>query len=196
MSDNKTIVFFDLETTGLDTDVCDIIQLSAVCGERVFDVYTLPHCALTESAKKVTGFTVSEQGLFLRGVPVATTPLIEALSSFLAFLRTFRQPVLLAAHNAKRFDAPVLNRVLQQCSLRQEFQQVVSGFVDTFLLSKNLFRLTSYSQENMVRRFLGKTYSAHNALEDARMLQELFKKWRPNTWNVSRCTFRTNLMFF
>ncbi|XP_071348554.1 maternal protein exuperantia-1-like [Trachinotus anak] len=196
MSDNKIIVFFDLETTGLDTDVCDIIQLSAICGERDFNVYTLPRRPLTESAREVTGFTVSAFGLFLHGVPMSTTPLVEALTSFIAFLRSFRRPVLLAAHNARRFDAPVLTRVLQQYSLRQEFQRVVSGFVDTFLLSKNLFRSqASYSQENLVRHFLGKTYDAHNAVEDARMLQELFKSWSPSALSVSRCTFRANLKF-
>uniref|UniRef100_A0A3B4WGD8 exodeoxyribonuclease III n=1 Tax=Seriola lalandi dorsalis TaxID=1841481 RepID=A0A3B4WGD8_SERLL len=191
MSDNKTIVFFDLETTGLNTYVCDIIQLSAVCGERVFNVYTLPRCALTESAKQVTGFTVSDDGLFLHGVHVHTTPLVEALTSFIAFLRSFRRPVVLAAHNARGFDAPILTRVLTQCSLRQEFQQVVSEFLDTFLLSKNLFcGLSSYSQENLVRHFLGTTYNAHNAVEDAKMLQELYRTWRPSKQSVLRCTFR------
>ncbi|GAA6227059.1 uncharacterized protein LOC111229798 [Lates japonicus] len=194
MSDNKTIVFFDLETTGLDTDVCDIIQLSAICGERVFNAYTLPRRTLTESARQVTGFTVCDDGLFLHGVPVDTIPLVEALTSFIAFLRSFRCPVLLAAHNARRFDAPVLTRVLQQCYLRQEFQQVVFGFLDTFLLSKNLYRgLASYSQENMVRHFLGKTYNAHNAVEDAKMLQELYETWKPR--DVNRFIYRATLVF-
>lgn len=189
MSDNKIIVFFDLEATGLDTAVCDIIQLSAICGERTFNVYALPRRAMTESAKQVTGFTVSEDRLLLRGIPVKTTPLVEALTSFIDFLRSFRRPVLLVAHGARRFDAPVLSRVMRQCSLRQEFQAVVHGFVDTFLLSKDLFgNLSSYSQVNMVRHFLGQTYDAHNAAEDARMLQELYNSWQPNSRRVSRST--------
>ncbi|XP_031169684.1 DNA polymerase III PolC-type-like isoform X3 [Sander lucioperca] len=192
MANYETIVFFDLETTGLDTTVCDIIQVSAICGERVFNVYTLPRQTLTESAKQVTGFTVSDDCLFLRGAPVNTIPLVDALTSFIDFLRSFRRPVLLAAHNAKRFDAPVLNRVLRQLSLRKEFQKVVSGYVDTFLLSKNLYPgLRSHSQENMVRHFLGRTYNAHDAVEDATMLQELFNSWSPNEWHISRVTFST-----
>ncbi|XP_051237832.1 protein PML [Dicentrarchus labrax] len=196
MSADKTIVFFDLETTGLDTAVCDIIQLSAICGEKVFNAYTLPRRALTESAKNVTGFTVSNGCLFLRGVPVDTIPLFDALTSFITFLRSFRRPVVLAAHSARRFDAPVLTRVLTQFVLRQEFQKVVSGFLDTFLLSKNVFHgLNSYSQENLVRHFLGKTYDAHNAMEDARMLQELFNTWNPGGWDISRFTYRSSLAF-
>ncbi|XP_070764046.1 DNA polymerase III subunit epsilon-like [Enoplosus armatus] len=193
---SEAIVFFDLETTGLDTGVCDIIQLSAVCGERVFNVYTLPRRALTDSATNVTGFTVTGDVLSLHGSPVDTIPLVEALTSFLAFLRSFRRPVLLAAHNARRFDAPVLTRVLQKFSLRQDFQQVVSGFLDTFLLSKNVFPgLCRYSQEYLVRHFLGKTYNAHNAVEDAKMLQELFNSWNPNRWDILRFTYRSSLAF-
>lgn len=176
--------------------ICNLIQLSAICGERTFNVYTLPRLALTDSATRVTGFTVTGGRLFLRGDPMVTTPLAEALTSFIAFLRSFRRPVLLAAHNAMRFDAPILARVLRNCSLQQEFQQVVCGFLDTFLLSKNLFHdLGSYSQEYMVRKFLGKTYNAHNAVEDARMLQELYKTWTPSRYNVSRCTFQMNRVF-
>ncbi|KAM6941003.1 DNA polymerase III PolC-type-like [Lycodopsis pacificus] len=186
MSDNRTIVFFDLETTGLDTTVCHIIQLSAISGDRVFNVYTLPDHELSEGAKRVTGFTVSNGNLLLKGTPVNTVPLADALTSFIDFLRSFRSPVLLAAHNAKRFDAPVLLRVLRELSLLQEFKQVAAGFLDTFLLGKNLFSLESYSQENMVRHFLNKTYDAHNAVEDATMLQELFNNWNPSTQNIAR----------
>lgn len=178
-----------------DTNICDIIQLSAVCGEKVFNVYTLPSRAITQSAIQVTGFTVSDDCLFRHGVLINTVPLGVALTSFISFLRSFRHPVLLAAHNARRFDAPVLNRVLQQCYLWQEFQQVLSGFLDTYLLSKNLFHhLASYSQAYMVQYFLGETYDAHNAVEDARMLQELYKLWNPRKSDVSRCTFRATLV--
>ncbi|CAJ1056071.1 uncharacterized protein LOC121515491 [Xyrichtys novacula] len=196
MSDFKTIVFFDLETTGLDTNVCDIIQLSAVCGEKVFNAYSLPRRELTESAKNVTGFSVSDGTLFLRGKPVDTIPLVDAITSFIDFLRSFSRPVLLAAHSVKRFDAPVLMRVLRQLSLRQEFLQVVSGFLDTFLLSKNVFYgLESYSQVYLVRYFLKKIYEAHNAVEDARMLQELFSAWRPNRRTVQRFVYSAALSF-
>ncbi|XP_073328511.1 DNA polymerase III subunit epsilon-like [Pagrus major] len=187
---SDTIVFFDLETTGLDTDVCDLIQLSAICGNRVFNAYTLPRRPITRSASEVTGCTVYDGNLFVRGTPVHTVPLSDALNSFIAFLRSFRRPVLLAAHNARLFDAPVLMRVLRQFHLQQKFQQVVTGFLDTFLLSKNVFRgLGSYSQKNLVRHFLRETYDAHNAEEDARMLQELFNTWNPGSRDISRFTY-------
>uniref|UniRef100_A0A3P9I3D8 exodeoxyribonuclease III n=1 Tax=Oryzias latipes TaxID=8090 RepID=A0A3P9I3D8_ORYLA len=142
------------------------------------------------SATQVTGFTVTSDGLFLRGCRKQTTPLRDALNDFLNFLRSFRRPVLLAAHNARRFDAPVFTRVLAQNSLLLEFQQVVCGFLDTFLLSKSLYpRLASYSQEYLVQTFLWESYNAHDAVEDARMLQELYRAWKPHPSKVLRSTF-------
>lgn len=197
MADGKIIVFFDLETTGLDTSICDIIQLAAVCEERVFNKYTLPRRPLTQSATQVTGFSVSPDGLLLHGDPVETIPIYDLLTSFIDFLRSFRRPVVLAAHNVKRFDAPVLTRVLRQYSLQQQFQQVVSGFLDTYLLSKNMFpHLNRFSQESLVWHFLRQSYNAHNAVEDAKMLQELYKVWRPDQENVLRITFRANRHYF
>ncbi|XP_029909502.1 uncharacterized protein LOC115360625 [Myripristis murdjan] len=191
MSGEKTIVFFDLETTGLDTAVCDIIQLSAISGDRVFNVYTLPHDTICDEATRVTGFTVDSGTLLLHGRRVETIPLREALSTFISFLHSFRCPLLLAAHNAKRFDAPVLSRALRECSLTREFREVESKFLDTFLISKRLFahELSRFSQEYLVRHFLKKSYNAHNAVEDCRSLQELYRKWNPAIWDVATCTF-------
>ncbi|XP_029289262.1 uncharacterized protein LOC115009442 [Cottoperca gobio] len=189
MSGDEMIVFFDLETTGLDTKVCDIIQLSAIHEDRDFNVYILPSRPIHERASEVNGFTVGDGRLLLNGTPVDTVPLVDALTSFIDFLRSFQRPVLLAAHNAEQFDAPLLQRVLRQFSLYTEFQQVVSGFVDTLPLSRNLHPdLPSYSQVNLVQHFLGKTYNAHDALEDARMLQELFNSWSPSNESIKLST--------
>ncbi|XP_027882570.1 uncharacterized protein LOC114150388 [Xiphophorus couchianus] len=190
---DKIIVFFDLEATGLDTSRCDIIQLAAVCEERVFNKYTVPQQNLTESATEVTGFRVQSGRLFRRDSPVETVPIHDLLTSFIDFLRSFRRPVVLAAHSVMRFDAPVLTRVMKKYDLFLQFQQVVSGFLDTFLLSKRLFPgISGYSQVSLVRNFLGKSYDAHNAEEDAKMLQELYNVWRPDQSRVMANTFKVN----
>ncbi|XP_078112759.1 three prime repair exonuclease 2-like [Sander vitreus] len=197
MADYKTIVFFDLETTGLDTASCHITQLSAVCEDDEFNVYTLPRRPITAGASQLTGFTVYRGQLYLNGNHVRTMSLFSALKSFIKFLSYFRGPVLLAAHNAMEFDALVLTRLMQKrFFLRQRFQRVVSGFVDTLLLSRNLCPRylnpgIKYSQKSLVSYFLGKSYDAHNALEDAKMLEELFNFWDPNSWDVADVTFPT-----
>ncbi|XP_049429318.1 protein PML-like isoform X4 [Epinephelus fuscoguttatus] len=187
----SNIVFFDLETTGLDPG-CHIIQLSAVCGEREFNAYILPRRPISPKATELTGLTKSRGKLYRHGTPLDTVFLYDALNYFIDFLSSCR-PVLLAAHNAERFDAPILARVLRKCSLWEDFQQVVSGFVDTLPLSRNLFPgLHSYSLESLAKHFLHRDYDAHDALEDAKILQELFNLWRPDNGNISKVTFPAN----
>ncbi|XP_034542610.1 DNA polymerase III PolC-type-like isoform X2 [Notolabrus celidotus] len=196
MSRFKSIVFFDMETTGLDIAVCDIIQLSAICGDRVFNAYILPRHELTESAKIATGFTVSGGTLYRRGKPLDTVSLYEAVTFFLGYLRAFSRPVLLAAHGARRFDAPMLVRVLLQFSLQQEFLHMVLGFLDSFLLASNVYHgLASYSLVTLANYFLGQTYDAHNAVEDARMLQKLFNVWGPNRQTIQRFVYNAEYIF-
>ncbi|XP_059191750.1 DNA polymerase III PolC-type-like [Centropristis striata] len=189
MSVIKPLVFFDLETTGLDTAVCDIIQLSAVSGSKDFNKYILPRRQIDKRASGVTGLTFIDNQLLLNGSPMDTVPLDEAVTTFLDFLRSFHTPVLLVAHNAHRFDAPLISRVIRELSLLEEFRQVVTGFVDTFVLSKNLFpNLGRYSQEHLVKHFLATSYDAHNAVKDTSMLQELFNSWSPDESNISTAT--------
>ncbi|XP_072528314.1 protein PML [Salminus brasiliensis] len=184
----EEVVFFDLETTGLDIYGCDIIQISAISGDRLFNVYMLPRCNITVGASKVTGLTTKGPKLFLNKQPVDTVPLKEALRSFVSFLKTFNRP-LLVGHNSKRFDCPILQRILEEFYLLDEFMDVVSGFLDTLLLSREMFVLPKYSQAYLVQNFLQTTYGAHNAAEDVRTLQDLYRVWNPNRELVNRHRF-------
>ncbi|XP_078112758.1 DNA polymerase III PolC-type-like [Sander vitreus] len=196
-----TIVFFDLQTTGLDTPWCHITQLSAICKDNKFNVYTRPRRPIAAKVSQLTGFTVYNGRLYLRGRRVRTKPIFYALTFFINYLSKFSGPVLLAAHNAKRFDALVLSRLLQKFSLGPWFQQVVSGFVDSLMLSRKLYppRLISgmkYSQKSLVYEFLRESYDAQNAMKNAMMLQKLFNFWRPSSFYVEKVTFFTEDFFF
>lgn len=163
--------------------------MSAICEEREFDEFILPDRNIRRGASRVTGFTLSNGQLYRNGEPLDTISLFKALNSFMNFLYSFRYPVILAAHNARGFDAPVLIRVLKRFSFWHKFQKVVSGFLDTLDLSRDLFpELDSHSLQNLVCHFLQKTYDAHNSLEDARMLEELFNKWKRDRWDISNAT--------
>ncbi|XP_063768254.1 uncharacterized protein LOC134883770 isoform X2 [Eleginops maclovinus] len=135
--DSPTIVFFDLETTGLCVKRCHITQLGASYEDYNFDQYILPRIPIQEKASELTGMTVSGGRLFVYGQRVKTVFVYRALKSFINFLGDFHGPVLLAAHNSRRFDELVLMRLLAKFSLFKRFKKVVSGFVDTLLLSKD-----------------------------------------------------------
>ncbi|KAL3061117.1 hypothetical protein OYC64_009348 [Pagothenia borchgrevinki] len=140
MARQGTIVFFDLETTGLDTKSCHIVQLGASCEHHtIFNRYILPCIPIEYGATEVNGLTVSYDQLFLHGEP---------------------------------------------------FEQVVSGFVDTLPLSKKLYpQLKRFNQPYLVRYFLGERYNAHNAVEDAKLLEELFyNRWNPDNDVISEFT--------
>ncbi|XP_051545762.1 uncharacterized protein plex9.1 [Myxocyprinus asiaticus] len=177
-NDEETPVFFDLETTGLDTSACDIVQLSAVSRDKTFNAYIVPRCSMTYGASKITGLTVDGEALLLYRRRVRTVPLRQALADFISFLKTFNRPFLVG-HNSKRFDWPILTRILRQFDLLEEFQAVVSGCVDTLGLSREMFQLEKYSQPFLVQHFLRQSYGAHDATEDVRTLQDLYGVWKP-----------------
>ncbi|KAI9546509.1 hypothetical protein NQZ68_026730 [Dissostichus eleginoides] len=184
-----TIVFFDLETTG--TKSCHIVQLGANCENDDFNRYILPRIPIEYGATKVHGLTVSDGQLFLHGEPVSTMTLYYSLTTFIDYLGSFPGPVLLAAHNSRRFDEIVLMRVLRKFSLFEQFKQVVFGFVDTLLLSRNLYpQLDCYTLPYLVDYFLDRQYNAHNAVEDAKQLEELFNYWKPNYDDIEEVTSR------
>lgn len=173
-----------------DVDWCHIIQLSAVCGKRKFNKFILPHRTISPGASSITGFTKRHGWLYRYGEPVDTISLFDALTSFIDFLYSFRRPVILAAHYSRRFDAVVLTRVLKRFSLWQDFQQMVSGFLDTIEVSRDLFPyLRRHSQQYLVWYFLGVTYNAHDGLEDAVMLKKLFNTWNLDRWYISDFIF-------
>lgn len=162
-----------------ETNVCNIIQVSAICGEHIFNGYTVPARPIPPKVTELTGFTVNGSCLYHHGLPVQTLPLRDLLTDFINYLRRFPRP-LLVAHNAVNFDAPVLMRVLAENGLQQSFTQEVSRFMDTYLLSRYIYpKLKKYSLEFLASHFLHQQFDAHNGLEDATILQKLFNTWKP-----------------
>lgn len=191
----QSLVFFDLETTGLDPN-CEIVQLAAVSGGHSLNLYVVPRCRMQRGASKVTGFKVHRQRLYLHRQPVLTNSLREVLVSFIAFLQMLGRPLVIG-HNIRRFDCVLLARALDEFGLRAEFESLVSGYVDTLPLSREVLKdygLESFRQENLVRELLGTSYKAHDALEDVRALQALYDVLRPKPEVICRHRFTLDTM--
>ncbi|XP_062887440.1 protein PML-like isoform X1 [Mobula hypostoma] len=174
-STEETLVFFDLETTGLENN-CDMVQLSAVSGEKIFDKYILPVKSISEGASAINGFQVMDGVLYRFGEPQSTSSLQETMEAFLQFLKALGTPLLIG-HNIWKFDAPILLRVLEELSMKDQFASCITGFLDTLWLAKSAVprsEVKSYMQTELVQVFLKKGYKAHNAVEDAKSLQELY----------------------
>ncbi|CAN9498935.1 unnamed protein product [Ophioblennius macclurei] len=191
----KPLVFFDLETTGLDKK-CEIVQLAAVSGDHTLNLYIVPRRQMQHGASRITGFHVRRQRLFQHRHPVLTNTLREVVVSFITFLRMLRHP-LVVGHNIRRFDCPLLARALDELDLRAEFESCVSGCVDTLPLARELLKdrqLQSFTQENLVRELLGLDYRAHDALEDVRALQALYRVLQPTAEVICRHRFTLDTM--
>ncbi|KAM8860809.1 three prime repair exonuclease 4 [Synchiropus picturatus] len=186
----ESLVFFDLETTGLGHN-CDIVQLAAVSGGHTLSLYVIPRSQIQRGAAKVTGFRVREHRLYQNHQPVLTNSLREVLVSFIVFLQMLGRPLLLG-HNICRFDCPVLSRALDEVDLRCEFLSSVSGFVDTLPLAREMLKergLHCFRQERLVEELLGVRYKAHDALEDVQALQALYNALQPSPQLLRRSVF-------
>ena len=170
---NPTKVFFDLETTSLQRD-CDIVQLSAVTEHASFNAYVLPTKPISQNATEITGLEVRDSKLYYKKTQVTAITISECLEQFIDWCQQ-KQRVLLVAHNCKVFDAPRLVNHVEKCDKLEAFSKAVVGFSDTLSAFKNVYKgeMKGFSQGNLVKTILQKDYEAHNALDDAILLQEL-----------------------
>jgi DNA polymerase III alpha subunit (gram-positive type) len=138
-----------------------------------FSEYLLPYKRISTQAVAVNCITVAEKQIFREGKPVPSTCLYEGLTNFLHWLSAIKKPVVLVAQNAK-FDANVVCRSLLTHKLNEEAARTIQGFVDTLsLFRKSMPGLPSYKQQDLVTSIIHTQYSAHDAVSDAKALQQL-----------------------
>ena len=121
----RCVIVFDLETTGLESH-CEIISIGAIAvnwengaelDEGRYEGHIVPRMGISSEVTQVNGFTKENGLLYKNGeiVEDAVGPR-EGIGSFAEFLsnRVFRfmGRVYLLAHNAYRFDGPILHRHL------------------------------------------------------------------------------------
>ena len=179
-ADQVSFVFFDLETGGFRYLEHDILQISAVCGDKEFNVYMEPTRPIPREASNVNKLTLVNGQLNYKMRPVETVPINQALQQFMEFLQGIPKPVLVA-HNSKKFDLPFLKHYLKENDLWATFMSVVIGYVDSWIVFRQEFpNRSSYKQVDLVKDLLGEEYEAHAALADVRALQKLCELKKEN----------------
>ena len=122
-----TVIVFDLETTGLESD-CDIISIGAIAvnwedgkelDEGRFEVHIVPTTPIKPGASKVNGFTKEGGRLYKNGILVENSKRPqEGLQKFIDYI--CRQAMArdgqidLIAHNAFEFDGPRLSNNIKK----------------------------------------------------------------------------------
>ncbi len=153
-------VIYDVETTGLDLEKDEIIQLSAIKinaeGEilDVLDLMVEPTVPIDEEAYKTHGFDLA----YIRAHGGLTAK--EALQRFAAFAKD----CVLVGHNNFAYDQRLLQRQFQDEGL---LPPQTLGEYDTLALAKLFYpQLENYKLSTLCAHFEIVNECAHNALGD------------------------------
>lgn len=168
-------VIYDLETTGLDPNRDEFIQIAAVrltqgelCSEDTFSSYARPR-------RPISAFIESYTGVSNRTVQTAPRP-EEVLINF----STWAADATLIAHNGLRFDSKFLSATCQRHNLPRK--EILC--IDSIHLSKMLFgkvRGTGHSIDHLVSRLKidTKGLRRHDARGDVEILgRAVVGMWR------------------
>jgi DNA helicase-2/ATP-dependent DNA helicase PcrA len=173
---NKRIVIFDTETTGLDTESDDIIQIAAieiskgVIG-RTFEVYIQTDKSLNAS---VNVHHITNEMLAEKGVPAN-----EAINRFKSFVNGDS----LVAHNLA-YDWAILssNNVRSGIETSAHFSSL--NF-DTLEITRRLHpKLHSYKLVDLISAFSLDGENTHNALDDVKATANLVQYLVPQISNI------------
>jgi ATP-dependent DNA helicase DinG len=157
---NLQWLFLDLETTGLNPETHQIIEVAAIRrtlsgGAREYQTLVNPGVSIDPFIQRLTG--ISDE-------MTQTAPI---LSDIQPELEDLLEGVFLVAHQAS-FDVSFLEAGL---GIRIERKYVI----DTIELTKVLFpQLSSYSLRSLVRHFQLPVEPCHRAMADTQALQQLF----------------------
>lgn len=157
-------IAFDLETTGLDPEMNDIIEIGAVKvidgkADQYFSTFVDPVYPIPEEATRVNHITDEM---------VCGAPRIgEALREFISFIG---EVPLLVAHNV-RFDA----KFLEQAAKAQHVE-ISYKYLDSLAVAQKYFpELKDYKLGTVARHLRYNIENAHRALDDAKAVHEIIR---------------------
>ncbi len=166
---NKELVFFDLETTGLDPEQDDIIEIAAVISKngvvvREFQCLVKTDKVLSPKIVEITNIT--QKMLDSYGIDIK-----DALTQFLEFIGDRE----LVGHNIIGFDMKFLQIGLQ----RHLQKQITNTPVDTLNISNVMFKSLKSKALFAVGEFLGiyvDQTKLHRALTDVKLNAEVYRR--------------------
>ena len=160
-----SFVVFDTETTGLNTQMDKLIEISAVRVENgkiteVFDTFVDPAMPIPAKVVELTGIN---DGM-VAGAPDPDT----ALKQFLKFAGDR----VLVAHNAHGFDIPIL-----QAAARRAGVEFRNPYIDSLPMAQALYPgLGNYKLDTVNKYLELPKFNHHRAGDDAAALAAIFCK--------------------
>ena len=169
ISDNKMslqrYVVFDLETTGLDPEVNEILQISAIKYENHTYVDSLSY--LIKPIKPIvsnTAFNINH----------ITNEMVEdapSINEIIPIVLEFLCDEIIIGHNI-RFDLSFFTVSLRRLS----YPRLTNKYLDTLSLSKQYIKgVSNYRLESLNNELSLSSLLSHNALNDCVITNELFE---------------------
>jgi len=166
-SDNifENYIVFDLETTGKNPDNNRIVEIAAVKiknGKIVDEFQSLinPGIPIDPEAQKVHNISDDD---------VKDSPSIQKIwPEFTDFI----EDNLLLAHNGYAFDFKILDRVAREFN----HPKLKNTRYDSLILARNLFPSAQNSIDGLVNRYKLDAGERHRALDDVKVLHEIFHR--------------------
>lgn len=157
---DSNVVIYDTETTGLDLEKDQIIQISAIKinsrGEIIdtLDQMVIPTVEISRDAQK-THHQTRETIIARGGIDT-----VSALKKFSDFVRG----TVIAGHNSYRFDAPLIQRQLRENGLPP---LAIDREYDTMVMAKQFYpKLKNYKLDTLCKCLGITNENAHDALGD------------------------------
>jgi DNA polymerase-3 subunit epsilon len=162
------VLFFDLETTGVDTQKDRIVQISGMLidgkKKEEFDIYVNPQMKIPKEASDVHGITDER---------VKGEPILETVAGNIYELFNDKQTIL-AGYNILNFDIPLLIQELSRCGYKLSVQGrevlEVSNIVKR-LIPRTLGYVFKSLQGVSIQEVYG---NAHDAINDVKATADIF----------------------
>ena len=194
----ENFVIFDLETSGVDTNTAQVVQIGAICVDArrleiiegsEFDVLIKPlygeECAKAGLQELTDGaINIHKKGHALlaeKGVSLET-----GISNFVSYVNThnygktkWKSPIP-CGYNSNNYDIPILKRDLVRTNQAYPFHPSISVDVMQllFLFFENDKNVTRLSADSLIRKHMGwkDKGESHDALGDVIMTAEVLIK--------------------
>lgn len=170
----------DIETTGLNPNIHEIIEIGAikVRDEEIVDRFS----ALIKPIQPISDFITNLTGITNEMVENQPNE-AEVLREFLSFIGDSK---VLIGHNIDSFDFPFINRRLEVNGLPNIRKQTI----DTLTLARERIsfqNISNHKLETVARYFHISGVQSHRALEDVITTWEIFKKLSTYQEEIERC---------
>lgn len=142
--------------------ITQIVATNTETGDK-FNLYVCPDCPITMDAQRITGISLNNSTITVHGKKVESFGIKNALQQFCDWLSKYSN-VCLVAHNGRKFDFPVLLNCVWNNDFQEKLFNCVNSLCDSLAIFRKVFPNECLKQKSLVKKILGVTSNAHNAV--------------------------------